>query len=94
MENIRDQMKAKDDTEWKLIEGRVRVMDARRSRLRRRWHGKNARRPGGQGGPGGPGGDNADGAAGAAVASVVSANRVPNKQPWTKPLIPMRRRMN
>lgn len=66
MENIRDQMKVKDDTEWKLIEGRVqKVMDARRE-VGGGGMGRMFRRPGGQGGgaqggPGGPGGDNADG---------------------------------
>lgn len=63
MENIRDQMKVKDDTEWKLIEGRVqKVMDARREvGFGGGGMGRMFRRPGGQGGPGGPGGDNADG---------------------------------
>ncbi len=66
MENIRDQMKVKDDTEWKLIEGRVqKVMEARREvGVGGGGFGRMFRRPGGQGGPGGPGGpggDNADG---------------------------------
>jgi hypothetical protein len=57
MENIRDQMKVKDDTEWKLIEGRIqKVMDARRD-VGFGGGGRMFRRPGG---PGGPGGDNAD----------------------------------
>jgi len=62
MENIRDQMKVKDDTEWKLIEGRVqKVMDARREvGFGGGGMGRMFRRAGGQGGPGGPGGDNAD----------------------------------
>jgi hypothetical protein len=55
MENIRDQMKVKDDTEWKLIEGRVqKVMDARREvGFGGGGMGRMFRRPGGQGGPGG-----------------------------------------
>jgi len=59
MENIRDQMKVKDDTEWKLIEGRVqKVMDARREvGFGGGGMGRMFRRPSGQGGPGGPGGD-------------------------------------
>ena len=59
MENIRDQMKVKDDTEWKLIEGRVqKVMDARREvGFGGGGMGRMFRRPGGQGGPGS---DNAD----------------------------------
>ena len=64
MENIRDQMKVKDDTEWKLIEGRVqKVMDARRDvGFGGGGMGRMFRRSGqgGPGGPGGPGGDNAD----------------------------------
>jgi hypothetical protein len=61
MENIRDQMKVKDDTEWKLIEGRIqKVMDARREvGFGGGGMGRMFRRQG-QGGPGGPGGDNAD----------------------------------
>jgi hypothetical protein len=64
MENIREQMKVKDDTEWKLIEGRIqKVTDARREvGFGGGGFGRMFRRPGGQGGPGGPGGgDNADG---------------------------------
>ena len=54
MENIRDQMKVKDDTEWKLIEGRVqKVMDARREVGFGGGMGRMFRRPGGPGGPGG-----------------------------------------
>ena len=62
MENIRDQMKVKDDTEWKLIEGRVqKVMDARREvGFGGGGMGRMFRRPGGQGGPGGPGANNGD----------------------------------
>lgn len=61
MENIREQMKVKDDTEWKLIEGRIqKVMEARRDvGFGGGGMGRMFRRPG-QGGPGGPGGDNAD----------------------------------
>jgi hypothetical protein len=63
MENIRGQLKVTDDTEWKLVEGRIqKVMDARREVGVGGGMGRMFRRPGGQGGPGGPGGDNADGA--------------------------------
>jgi hypothetical protein len=62
MENIRAQLKVKDDTEWKLIEGRVqKVMDARREvGVGAQGMGRMFRRPGGDGddqarrrGPGG-----------------------------------------
>lgn len=62
MENIRGQLKVKDDTEWKLIEGRVqKVMDARREvGMGAQGMGRMFRRPGGEGddqarrrGPGG-----------------------------------------
>jgi hypothetical protein len=58
MENVRDQMKVKDDTEWKLIEGRIqKVMDARREvGFGGGGMGRMFRRPN----QGGPGGDNAD----------------------------------
>jgi hypothetical protein len=61
MENIRGQLKVTDDTEWKLIEGRVqKVMDARREVGVGGNMGRMFRRPGGEGddqgrrrGPGG-----------------------------------------
>lgn len=61
MENIRGQLKVTDDTEWKLVEGRVqKVMDARREVGVGGNMGRMFRRPGGEGddqgrrrGPGG-----------------------------------------
>jgi hypothetical protein len=50
MENIRGQLKVTDDTEWKLIEGRVqKVMDARREVGVGGNMGRMFRRPGGDG---------------------------------------------
>ena len=48
MENIREQLKVKDDTEWKAIEGLVqKVMDARREVGTGGGFGRMFRRPGG-----------------------------------------------